>query len=500
MKVKAKVIKAAGGSSYNVKYNSKQSDPDAKEGALYDIINPKYDICRLRCMKEESTILAQCIEAYKKNIPGFGISLVYLEHDNSTETPEMKNEWSMAEEILKYMNLDSPLKDVFEQAIEHREECGNGYLEVLRDTLNRPAELLNVNPDSIYITKLTKPVEVEYKRNGKVEKRSKKFRRFVQMDGANTKVWFKEFGDPRVMDSRTGDYVDATPPEYQATEILHLKIGDGVYGIPRWIGQVIHIVGARKAEELNYRYFIQGRHTPAAIVISNGQLSADSDTALQEYANAVEGVENAHKFLVLEIENVDDYGMKEEEQKSKIEIKSLADMLQNDALFLEYDDKSSEKTLSSFRLPPVYVGKSSDYNRATVETAKEVAEEQIFCPERESLEFIINEKLLGLYEFKYVRAQFNAPDMTNPDDQVKMLTVLNAIGGLAPNDVRQLAGDVLGKPLEAFPDAQYDVPKGIGASPAVPPALLQKSKDEQLVNVMKDVRDVLMELEGVKRE
>ena len=37
---------------------------------------------------------------------------------------------------------------------------------------------------------------------------------------------------------------------------------------------------------------------------------------------------------------------------------------------------------SSFRLPPIFVGITSDYTRATASESREVAEEQVFEPER----------------------------------------------------------------------------------------------------------------------
>ena len=68
------------------------------------------------------------------------------------------------------------------------------------------------------------------------------------------------------------------------------------------IGPLIKILGNRKADELNYRYFTQGRHIPLAITLENAQLTEESEATLQEYANAIGGEENQHKFLLLEAE------------------------------------------------------------------------------------------------------------------------------------------------------------------------------------------------------
>ncbi|BBP90953.1 hypothetical protein BsIDN1_45710 [Bacillus safensis] len=99
------------------------------------------------------------------------------------------------------------------------------------------------------------------------------------------------------MNAATGEYNEDTPSNLVASEVIHFKIGSNTYGVPRWIGNIVNMYGARKAEELNYLYFKQGRHVPAAITVENGMLSEASYEQLQEYMNGIEGSDNAHKFL-----------------------------------------------------------------------------------------------------------------------------------------------------------------------------------------------------------
>ncbi|MDO7787137.1 phage portal protein [Desulforamulus aquiferis] len=475
----------------------KAEGPMARQGdeQSNEVLTPPYPIIELLQMKEYSTILQQCVDAYKQNICGFGVSLRYREDETKDkETPEMKAEWERVQELIKYWNFDEAFKDVFTKAIEHREYCGNGYIEIIRDGKGVSVGGENVDPKYIKVTRLTEPVEVSYYRGGKQFKRQKRFRRYQQDINGKT-VWFKEFGDPRIMDITNGKFEEGIPIDRQANEILHFKIGDGAYGIPRWIAQMIHMYGARKAEELNYRYFYQGRHIPAAIIVSNGQLTEESRAALEEYAKSVEGVENSHKFLLLEVEGEDESPDEDKKKKSNVELKSLAEILQQDALFLEYDDKSRQKLQSSFRLPDIYVGRSKDFNRATAEMAMEITEQQVFIPERESLEFVINNKLFVEHGFKYVDAYFNSPDISNPDDKARLLEVFNSIGAIAPNDVRQDVGKLLGRELENFKDELANIPPSLRQQ--VSQILMQKSANESIIGILKDLRDVL---EDVRHE
>ena len=264
-----------------------------------------------------------------------------------------------------------------------------------------------------------------------------------------------------MMDMRTGEYVKTLSEEYRANEVIHLKIGSGTYGIPRWVGNIVNLYGARKAEELNFMYFKQGRHVPAAITVENGMLSETSYKELHDYMNDLEGVENAHKFLLIEAEGIakeKDLHGGEDITPVSVEIKSLAEILQDDALFLEYDDKSRNKLRSAFRLPPLYTGEAQEYNKATADTARKITEEQVFQPERKTLINKLNTLFLPELGLHDVQLTLKGPDFRDPLEIAKVLTPFISAGAVSPNDLRDLAGRVLGKTLEEWPEEYYSRP------------------------------------------
>lgn len=473
-------------------------DADEKKYSIADMLEPKYSISRLLEMKEMSTILPQCVESYKQNIVGFGLQLKYKNDETKDkETPEMIAEWNRVDAALKYMHMEKSFVDILKDAIDDRETCGNGYIEVIRNGKKEVVELEKIeDASSIRVTKRETSVDVTYYRDGQKFQRKKKFRRYVQIIYGNKVVWFKEFGDPRIMDMRNGKFDDSTPIEFQANEILHLKIGNGAYGIPRWISALMDMYGSRNASELNYRYFKQGRHLPAAILIKNGRLTDESEAALTEYASSVEGQENAHKFLLLEAEALEtepSLGFEKDKANVDIEIKPLAEMLQRDGLFVNYDDTNRKKVQSHFRLPDIYVGYSKDFNRATAETAILITEQQVFIPERNSVSFLINNMLLADYELKHVKVELKEPDISNPTDVATILGAINNIGGVAINDTRELLGNVLGKQLENFDDERANLPTALLNQGSPSPELLFKSAGtkEKIYGVLKDLRDLL---------
>lgn len=469
-KIDVKIVKSSGMDAPTVFYEQRveksdkgeQMDPSMQTSASDWIPHP-VDMRGLKALVDNSTILPQCIRAYKSNIAGFGISVRYME-DYDAETTEMKAEWDALQKIIALLNMDMQTKEVFENVIRDRETYGIAYCEVIRNQMQEVAELqFIVDTPSIDMTYPLQPyVDIQYFYKGEVIPRKKKFRKFRQNVGGKT-VYFKEFGDPRIMDKRDGKYMgesdEAIGIDDQANEIIEFRIGSMPYGEVRWIGQVLTVDGNRRAEVLNNSYFRHGRHTPLMILVKGGTLSDSAFSKLKEYMADIEGESGQHSFLVLETDTLETTAAFTSQEKPEVEIKDLATILQKDELFQEYQENGRKKTQSAFLLPDLYVGYTTDFNRATAQTAMEVTEKQVFQPERTSLAWAVNQKLLNGYGFRYVEVRFDEPDITNPDDIQKMLNITERAGGLTPNTAKELTYKVLGKDgCEDYDGGWGDIP------------------------------------------
>ncbi len=426
-KVKAEIIK----SDIPVIKSDKPENLKAEQ-PVCDWITPVLDLKGLENMVEHSSILPQCINAYKANIAGFGLGVRYK--DDLTDTPELEDEFNKLSSILDLLSAECDTKEVFEKVIEARETYGIAYLEVIRNGAGQVIEVSFVEdiPSIEKTVPLGRYINTGYYYKGERVVRKKQFRKYRQCINAKT-VYFKEFGDKRIMDKNTGEYVNYVSVENEANELLEFRLGNKAYGQVRWIGQMLGIDGSRKAENLNNSYFENGRHTPLAVLINGGTLTDDSYEKLKTYMDDIKGEKGQHSFLLLEAESNEDSADYGNDKKINIELKSLADILQHDELFQDYLENNRKRVQSAFRLPDLYVGYTTDFNRATAQTAMEVTEEQVFQTERQSLAWIINNKLLNEYGFQHVEVYFKEPDISNPDDLFKLLSVCNNAGGLTPN-------------------------------------------------------------------
>lgn len=496
------------------KADTSQQVTEQEVYAAADWISPPSDLRGLRNLVKHSTILPQCIRAYKNNIAGFGIGIRYIE--DAEETPEMAAEFSRAQEIIELLNIEQDTKEVFEDIIEARETYGIAYLEVIRNVAGEVVqiEFVKETPTILKTRPLDPYISTVYYHHGQQTERKKRYCKYRQDIGGKT-VFFKEFGDPRIMDRRDGEYLkegESLDLEYQANEIMEFAIGTEPYGEVRWIGQILGVDGSRRAETLNNNYFTNGRHTPLMIMIEGGTLTDESFEKLQQYINDIKGEAGQHAFLLLETEASDGRTDFDQQEKPKITVKDLASVLQKDELFQGYLDNNRRKVQSAFQLPDLYVAYTTDFNRATAQTAQEVTEEQVFQPERRGLAWAINNRLLNGYQFQHVEAYFLEPDITNPDDLYKLLTVANNAGGVTPNFAKRIIYEAFGEQAEDYPEEWGDTPlsysksQGGGAAQGFDIGQLTmglqqqiekaaSSHDDAVVAVMKEVKRLLMKMD-----
>ncbi|GAA0861728.1 phage portal protein [Paraclostridium tenue] len=430
------------------------------------IIQPEMNIEALARITENSDILQVCIEAYKTNIVGFGYNLDY-NFDYKTETSKNKiadEDWSKYELFLKYCNFDERFTGVLKKFIDDRERLGYATIECIADETGEISEIQHIAAHTVRLCKESDPIEVEEtitdsNGNERKIKRWKKFKKFIQMVGSK-QVYFKELGDPRKLNRLTGEYL-AEGQEMNIDDEANSIIFDNIYcpytpyGLPRYIGVLIKMMGSRSADELNYKYFDEGRHIPLAIVVENGQLTQDSIDLLSD----AKGTAAQHKYLILEAEAFNnELSMEEGKSNVKIHFEKLAEIMQDDALFLEYLDKNRDAVRSSFRLAPIYTGDTQDYNKATAETAKQITEEQTFEPAREDLADLLNKKLMKELGIRYVELKFKGVKTTDDTEIAKALAPYIAAGVPTPNMLLDSLGKLLGKEFEPLTDEWADIP------------------------------------------
>ena len=523
-------------------------------------VAPPYDPETLCLLLENSNSLRQNIDAYVTNIDAFGhrfepvidldaddanqriANAIYIERLKlkedprrrdepavralePTPTPEevaarkrevaelMRMERSRLENFFEYCCVDSSFVTLRRRTRLDIELLGNGYWEVLRNGANEIVQfvyvpgftvrLLPLDPDLVEIDHKVKISDLTL---DTVKVRSR-FRRYVQVFEVET-VFFKEFGDPRIMSRKSGriyaaveDLAAADPNDAPATEILHFRVHNprSAYGVPRWIGNLLAVLGSRQAEEVNFLYFENKSVPPLALLVSGGRLSAQSIPRIEDFIeNHIRGKRNFHKILILEAEASGGGSGIEHTGRMKIELRPLTGAQHQDALFQSYDERNIDKVGSAFRLPRLLRGESKDFNRATAESALRFAEDQVFQPERDEFDFLMNRKVLADMGLRFWRFRSQTPVTRDPERMTEMVERLVRVGVLTPEEGRLLAGDIFNREFRKIGDDWTKRPitltlagiqtgvEDLKPKPVGPEALLPSAK--QLLALREDLR------------
>jgi capsid portal protein len=286
------------------------------------------------------------------------------------------------------------------------------------------------------------------------------FRRYacvgVNDDAGVAKItYFKEFGDPRMISRVTGKaYADldamkiAEPGATPATEILHFTIPTPAspYGVPRWIANLPGVLGSRELDTVNLNYFKNNVVPPLALLCSGGRFGKGVATRIEEFIEEhLKGKKGINRILVLEAEGQKASGDPGPRTIPKLQFVPLRDVQQTDALFQNYDIRNEEKVAKSFRLPRILRGDDSQTNRATAWASLKFAEEEVFEPERQAFDSILNRRILPVLDITFWIFRSNAPIVRDPEAMAEMVVNLVKVGVLTLGEGRDMCKDIFNR-------------------------------------------------------
>jgi len=438
------------------------------------VLDPPFDIFTLSMLPENNTEMTPCIDAMTVNIGGYGQRFVpRLKKESLKELPVVLSSEVMREKIKLENFFMYATKESFTRfrAKQDRdlEITGNSYMEVIRNVSGNiqgfthlPSYQMRLGVIEEDTHLIDRPIlELQEDLSVKVVEiqEYRRFRKYVQArttsSGGSTTfsakvVWFKEFGDARNYDSETGNEIkedDDIPRSKYANELIHRTIycGRSPYGLPRYIGNLLSIFGDRASEEINFITFKNNNIPSMIVAVSNGQLTEDTIDRMKDFVETqVQGSGNYSKFLILEAEGAEEG---EEGGQVKIEIKPLTQEQHSDALFQAYSKNNQDKVRRVWRLPPIFVGRSDDYTRATAESSRRLADEQIFGPERDEFDAFMNRDIFPAMGVRYHKFKSNSPNTTDNTQLVKILASAEKTGGMTPAIGRMILEDVLNAEL-----------------------------------------------------
>jgi len=387
----------------NVSSNRADVDPFEPVYQQENLIQPPYRYPNLYKIAEESDIISACVAAYQKNIDGFGYRLDFLGDDRTEiNTKEAKDQYETAINFFDEPNANQSFQMLREAFRKDFEFLGQGYFEVVRFRTGGIAAMYYCPAIDIRLSVLdSEPVTVvtSLYRGGRWRKVNikKRFRRFAQISYESSAIrWYKELGDPRVVDSTNGRVVSSRKEAKEvATELFMIKNGESgrSYALPKWLPCVTDVMGRANSQYVNYDVLETSGVPPLMLLITGGSLTDESKDELRVWAQSMRGPENFNRMALLECES-NLLGL-DDKNSVKIELKNLIDYRANDLMFDGYLKSTADTIRQAFRLPLMYLGTldiSGSY--ASSYSIIKITENQVFQPERQFFDEHINKQIL----------------------------------------------------------------------------------------------------------
>jgi len=403
------------------------------------VITPLYDPMIWAFLLEQNTRLNTLVTKMAQNTVGLGWELVPIKEEETwveQHREEIEAEKEKIAPLLQQPNPEMPFTQLMTQVKIDEESTGQGYIEVTRTKSGNQVGALYHVPS--YTIRMCKEGD-----------------RYVQMRPSDTskKVYFKPFGVERELSASTGKWendgsngkeVYRVTPEDRATEIIQFRIytpRSSFYGVPRVVSAAPAIAGTRLAHRRNVAFFENDATPRIAILVNGGELSDESMKMIEEFIDARgKGPGNAGRVMLLQARGADQ--ILGSGKDLNIQLMPLTVGVQDDASFIKYLNANNEEVREAFGIGQIFIGTSDDVNRAVALAMKQVTVEQVFEPEASRYEYRMNATILKSFEPKYVKLRFKRPRTTDTLMEAQAYSMLSAVGGITPNDVR----DFLNKP------------------------------------------------------
>lgn len=449
---------------------------DGKDSDV-QIIEPPYLPRTLEALCQQNNTLNVCVAAIVTNVHGTGFDIKAKKEEDAQD--------EKIKEIAAFFEETYPgesFRELRRQVGKDLERIGYAYIEVIRHLTGEIAFLRRLDPKMMRMVKLGKemPTKVKSVRNGKVVEVNmmKRFRRFVQTLNGTQTLYFKEYGCKEPMDKNTGKWGGQIGLANAASEIIHLTRDDDSltpYGTPTWLAQLPSVLGSRKAEELNLTFFDHGGVPPMMVFVNGGSLTPRAADALRQHLSG------GNKHTIPVIETVSTGGSIESPSAVKVTIERFGSERQDDSMFENYDERCEKRVRRAWRLPPLFIGATDDYNFASAYASYLVAEAQVFAPERQEFDDLINRTIMreldpeGKFMFvsrpinmKDIEKQMNALKIAIDGQTIGRKQLVDQINTMTGLDLRLDEEDLVLPPNMAGFGGDFGAPGAPGAEPQDP--------------------------------
>jgi len=398
--------------------SKKIEDPDVTGYAMFEAVEPPYNMDYLSRVYEISSPHHAAVDAKVSNTVGLGYDLIEtdetkdrIEEIDDTDLQRLnflRRKISRAKSRMKKdidnLNEDESFTETMKKIAVDYDATGNAYMEIGRKVDGTIGYLGHIPSSNMRVRK---------NRDG-----------FIQIVN-NKIVFFRNYGD-----TSTPDPLGNDP---RPNEVIHFKKytpTNNYYGVPDIIPALPALAGDEFASKFNLDYF-ENKAVPRYIIVVKGaRLSDDSQRKLLEFFQTGLKGKN-HRSLYIPLP-ADDGNTKVEFKMEPVEAGI------QDSSFRNYRMENRDEILMAHRVPVTKVSMGTGVSLAAARDADKNFREQVTRPTQEYFEKKINKIIREFTDMFSLK--FNELTLTDEDTQSKIDERYLRMQVIVPNEVRARKG------------------------------------------------------------
>ncbi len=387
--------------------------------ALFDLIEPPYNLDVLSTIYEISPYNYSAINAKVSNVVGLGFDFIETRKaldaiDGITNDTQLERARRKLDKLrrdlhgwLEDCNEEETFKETLIKFYTDVEATGNGYLEISRTTSGKVGYIGHIPSKTMRVRRL---------RDG-----------FIQLLYGKA-VYFRNFGDQKTPNP-------IAEGSDRPNEIIHFKKytpRNNYYGIPDIVSAANAMTGNEFAGKYNLDYF-ENKAVPRYIITVKGaKLSPESERKLLEFFQVgLKGKNHRSLYIPLPPDSPDS---KTEFKMEPIEAGS------QESSFNLYRQSNRDEILMAHRVPISKIGSPQGVSLANARDADKTFKEQVCKPVQEILEKKLNKLIEEMTDALQIK--FNELSLTDEDTQSKIDERYLRMQVITPNEIRIRRGMV----------------------------------------------------------
>lgn len=374
-----------------------------------------YNLAKLMSWLELSVAHSSCVRTKVQDSVGIGWKLVE-NADSKTNEKKKKADYDRLMTFFSKVNDEEDIIALSKKVMLDWEGCGNGCFEAVRGVSDQG----------------DMAVKAMYHVNAVTVRMMKTKDRWIQQIGMK-KAYFKKWGDDRILNKDTGNFVKKSALKSRGNSIIQIKQytpKSEVYGLPEWLPALFQMYGEMKEKEYNLEFFANHGIPAYAVVLEGVDADDEAKKAIQKYFQT-ELKGDPHRTMVFTTP-----------EGGKVKFEALS-VQAKEASFRVYRRDNRDDILTAHHVPPyrASIVEKGALGGSVARDVDKIYLDSVINPRQKEFTWVLNELIIKEgFDIDSWLFEFEDIDIADRKTEAEIFLKYFQMGAMTPNDILKELG------------------------------------------------------------